>query len=87
MLFYSELVIDGGMLTEHDTLWLVPAEIKIFSVENLELSMVVLLKHGVGQTIATHASPAARKASLSISTFPVRSVSFVSNPLSTFSLR
>ena len=30
-LLYSELVIDGGMLTEHDTLWLVPAEIKLRS--------------------------------------------------------
>ena len=47
-------------------------------MENLELPMVDLLKHGVGQTVATHASPAARNASLSISTFPVRSVSFVS---------
>ena len=47
--------------------------------------MVVLLKHGVGQTVATHASPAARNASLSISTFPVRSVSFVS--FVNFSLR
>ena len=50
-------------------------EIKVPSVENPELTNVLPLRPGVGQSIATHASPAAMNFFLVlISTFPVHSL-------------
>ena len=61
-----------SQLVFHDPHWATEdAEIKVPSVENPELTNVLpALKPGVGQNIATHASPT--------STFPVHSPSFVS---------
>ena len=57
------------------------AEIKVLSVENPGLTNVLPLKLGVGQNIAMHASPTARNYFLVlISTFPVHSPSFSSEP-------
>ena len=61
------------------------AEMKVPSVENTELTHVLLLKPGVGQDIAIHASPTARNFVLVlIFTLPVHSPSFSPNPLPTF---
>ena len=58
------------------------AEIKIPSVENTELTNVLLLKSGLGQNIATHASPTTRNFLLVlISAIPVRWPSFFPSPL------
>ena len=50
------------------------AEIKAPSVENPELTNVLPQKPGVGQNIATHASPTARKFFLVMLTDPVKGV-------------
>ena len=63
----------------------VDAGIKVPSVENPEVTSVFPLKPREGQNIARHASPTARSSFLLlISTFPVHSPSFFSNPFPTF---
>ena len=58
------------------------AEIKIPSVENMEPTNVLPLKSGLGQNIAMHASPTARKFFLVlISAIPVHWPSFFPSPL------
>ena len=63
----------------------VDAGIKVPSVENPEVTSVLPLKPGEGQNIARYASPTARSSFLVlISTFPVHSPLFFSNPFPTF---
>ena len=54
------------------------AEIKVPSVENLELTKVPSFKFGVGQNVALRTSHTARNSASLISTFPFLSPSFSS---------
>lgn len=69
---FRHVIIVRQSLVIADPRWdTVDAEIKIMSIENLELSQVLSFKVGVDHNVASHASSTARNFAFLISAVPV----------------
>ena len=75
-LFLFVVERESGLSTVLLQLGTLDTEVKVPCAENPELSKVLSFKPGVGQSIASHASPAARHSTLLIFTFLVHSLNF-----------